>query len=85
MHGYIMKAFIKGRSRFGTPVHKLPATQSSHVDYYFDSRKVSDGQRPNDQGCYRCGKIGQSVKECPKDWPPRQGVPATAGFLVQRV
>ncbi|XP_077548317.1 terminal uridylyltransferase 4-like [Haemaphysalis longicornis] len=85
MYMYIMKAFIKGRSLFGTPMDKLPPIYSTRVDYFFDSRKLTDGQRPNDRGCHRCGKIGHRVKECPKDWPPRQNVPASAGFRLQRV
>ncbi|XP_077548251.1 terminal uridylyltransferase 4-like [Haemaphysalis longicornis] len=83
MYIYIMKAFIKGRSLFGTPIGNLPATYATNVDYFFDSRKLTDGQRPNDRGCHRCGKIGHRVKECPKDWPSRQGVPATAGTRSQ--
>ncbi|XP_077548824.1 terminal uridylyltransferase 4-like [Haemaphysalis longicornis] len=79
MYVYIMKAFIKGRSLFGTPTDKLPAIYATLVDYFFDPRKLTDGQRPNDRGCHRCGKIGHRVKECPQDWPPRQGVPTTAG------
>ncbi|XP_077548761.1 terminal uridylyltransferase 4-like [Haemaphysalis longicornis] len=67
MYVYIMKAFIKGRSLFGTPIDELPANHSTHVDHFFDSRKLTDGQRPNDRGCHRCGKIGHRVKECPKD------------------
>ncbi|KAH9362776.1 hypothetical protein HPB48_022165 [Haemaphysalis longicornis] len=53
MYVYIMKAFIKGRSLFGTPIDELPANHSTHVDHFFDSRKLTDGQRPNDRGCHR--------------------------------
>lgn len=66
MNTYIMKAFIKGRSLFGTPIRKLPAAYSTHMDYFFDSRQLTDGQPPNDRGCRRCGKIGHRVKECPR-------------------
>ncbi|KAH9362805.1 hypothetical protein HPB48_015232 [Haemaphysalis longicornis] len=83
MYIYIMKAFIKARFLFGTPIENLPATYATHVDYFFDSTKLTDGQRPNVRGCHRCGKIGHRVKECPKDWPSRQSVPATAGTRSQ--
>ncbi|KAH9376927.1 hypothetical protein HPB48_002758 [Haemaphysalis longicornis] len=61
MYIYIMKTFIKGMSLFGTPRDKLPATYYTDVDYFFDSRELTDGQRPNDRGC-------PPVRQ---DWPPR--------------
>lgn len=66
MNTYIMKAFIKGRSLFGTPIRKLPPAYGTHMEYFFDSRQLTDGQPPNDRGCRRCGKIGHRVKECPR-------------------
>ncbi|KAH9378161.1 hypothetical protein HPB48_011941 [Haemaphysalis longicornis] len=68
MHIYIMNGFIKERSLFRTPTDKLPASYSTHADYFFDSRQLTDGQRPSDR-----------VSVVQQDWPPRQGVPATAG------
>lgn len=66
MNTYIMKAFIKGRAHFGTPIRKLPAAYTTFLAYFFDHRQLVDGPPPNDRGCRVCGKIGHRMKECPK-------------------
>nr|XP_033477642.1 terminal uridylyltransferase 4 isoform X2 [Epinephelus lanceolatus] len=64
MTNFIMKAFINGRKLFGTPFYPVPG---SEVDYFFDSKVLTDGElAPNDRCCRICGKIGHYMKECPK-------------------
>ncbi|KAH9370608.1 hypothetical protein HPB48_010729 [Haemaphysalis longicornis] len=60
---HITKAFIKGRSLFGTPIDKLPATYYTQMDYFFDSRQLTDGWRSNHRGCHRCGKADHRFTE----------------------
>ncbi|XP_076069141.1 terminal uridylyltransferase 7-like isoform X2 [Oratosquilla oratoria] len=66
MNTFIMKAFIRGREIFGSPVHSVPQGYSSLVDYLFDAKLLTDGAPPNDRGCRYCGKIGHLQKDCPK-------------------
>ncbi|KAG7175187.1 Terminal uridylyltransferase 7-like [Homarus americanus] len=61
-----MKAFIRGREIFGTPVMATPPGYRNLVDYLFDSKQLTDGAPPNDRGCRFCGKIGHIQKDCPK-------------------
>ncbi|XP_037325742.2 terminal uridylyltransferase 4 isoform X2 [Pungitius pungitius] len=64
MTNFIMKAFINGRKLFGTPFCPLQGTE---VDYFFDSKVLTDGElAPNDRCCRICGKIGHYMKDCPK-------------------
>ncbi|XP_056893412.1 terminal uridylyltransferase 4 [Takifugu flavidus] len=64
MTNFIMKAFINGRKLFGTPFYPVPSTE---VDYFFDSKVLTDGElAPNDRCCRICGKIGHYMKDCPK-------------------
>uniref|UniRef100_A0AAV2KNI6 CCHC-type domain-containing protein n=1 Tax=Knipowitschia caucasica TaxID=637954 RepID=A0AAV2KNI6_KNICA len=64
MTNFIMKAFINGRKLFGTPF--FPPL-GSEVDYFFDSKVLTDGElAPNDRCCRICGKIGHYMKDCPK-------------------
>uniref|UniRef100_A0A671UX61 Terminal uridylyl transferase 4 n=1 Tax=Sparus aurata TaxID=8175 RepID=A0A671UX61_SPAAU len=64
MTNFIMKAFINGRKLFGTPFYPVPG---SEVDYFFDSKVLTDGElAPNDRCCRICGKIGHYMKDCPK-------------------
>uniref|UniRef100_A0A673AZE0 RNA uridylyltransferase n=1 Tax=Sphaeramia orbicularis TaxID=375764 RepID=A0A673AZE0_9TELE len=64
MTNFIMKAFINGRKLFGTPFYPVPGAE---VDYFFDSRVLTDGElAPNDRCCRICGKIGHYMKDCPK-------------------
>ncbi|KAJ0065020.1 hypothetical protein NL108_001007 [Boleophthalmus pectinirostris] len=64
MTNFIMKAFINGRKLFGTPFYPPPG---SEVDYFFDSKVLTDGElAPNDRCCRICGKIGHYMKDCPK-------------------
>ncbi|KAL3194915.1 hypothetical protein MRX96_045827 [Rhipicephalus microplus] len=65
MSTYIMKTLIKGRSHFGTPVRRLPATYGTFLAYFFDARNLVEGSPPNDRGCRICGKIGHRMKQCP--------------------
>ncbi|KAM5148779.1 terminal uridylyltransferase 4 isoform 2-T2 [Mantella aurantiaca] len=64
MTNFIMKAFINGRKRFGTPSYPLPGLEG---EYFFDSKVLTDGElAPNDRCCRVCGKIGHYMKDCPK-------------------
>lgn len=65
MNTYIMKAFIKGRALFGTPIRKFPPESSTAMEYFFDRQQLTDGDPPNDRGCRSCGKIGHRAKDCP--------------------
>ncbi|CAH2310847.1 terminal uridylyltransferase 4 isoform X2 [Pelobates cultripes] len=61
---FIMKAFINGRKRFGTPYYPHPGHED---EYFFDSKVLTDGEHaPNDRCCRVCGKIGHYMKDCPK-------------------
>merc|ERR1711962_29463 len=64
--GFIMKAFIRGREIFGTPIMKFPPGYRNLVDYLFDNKNLTDGAPPNDRGCRYCGKIGHIQRDCPK-------------------
>ncbi|KAK7072353.1 Terminal uridylyltransferase 4 [Halocaridina rubra] len=66
MNTFIMKAFIKGREVFGSPINFHPQNYKHLVDYLFDTRNLTDGAPPNDRGCRFCGKIGHIQKDCPK-------------------
>lgn len=65
MNTFIMKAFIRGREIFGSPI-SFPQGYRSLVDYLFDTKQLTDGAPPNDRGCRCCGKIGHIIKDCPK-------------------
>nr|XP_055045307.1 terminal uridylyltransferase 4 [Misgurnus anguillicaudatus] len=66
MTNFIMKAFINGRKRFGTPSF-YPGLGIESVEYFFDSQVLTDGElAPNDRCCRICGKIGHYMKDCPK-------------------
>uniref|UniRef100_A0A8C4NIG6 RNA uridylyltransferase n=1 Tax=Dicentrarchus labrax TaxID=13489 RepID=A0A8C4NIG6_DICLA len=59
MTNFIMKAFINGRTVFGTPVKAFPP-------YFFDPEVLTEGEvAPNDRCCRICGKIGHFMKDCP--------------------
>uniref|UniRef100_A0A7N6A8I3 CCHC-type domain-containing protein n=1 Tax=Anabas testudineus TaxID=64144 RepID=A0A7N6A8I3_ANATE len=59
MTNFIMKAFINGRTLFGTPVKVFPP-------YFFDPEVLTEGEvAPNDRCCRICGKIGHFMKDCP--------------------
>uniref|UniRef100_A0A8C7FSN0 Terminal uridylyl transferase 7 n=1 Tax=Oncorhynchus kisutch TaxID=8019 RepID=A0A8C7FSN0_ONCKI len=60
---FIMKAFINGRSVFGTSVK----------EFFFDPEVLTEGQlAPNDRCCRICGKIGHFMKDCPMRRKSRQ-------------
>ncbi|XP_045890712.1 terminal uridylyltransferase 7 [Micropterus dolomieu] len=66
MTNFIMKAFINGRTVFGTPVKAFPAVYPSHMEYFFDPEVLTEGEvAPNDRCCRICGKIGHFMKDCP--------------------
>ncbi|XP_041854762.1 terminal uridylyltransferase 4 isoform X2 [Melanotaenia boesemani] len=66
MTNFIMKAFINGRTVFGTPFKVLPPEYPSHMEYFFDPEVLTEGEvAPNDRCCRICGKIGHFMKDCP--------------------
>ncbi|XP_065804877.1 terminal uridylyltransferase 7 [Labrus bergylta] len=66
MTNFIMKAFINGRTVFGTPVRAFPPVYPSHMEYFFDPEVLTEGEvAPNDRCCRICGKIGHFMKDCP--------------------
>ncbi|CAJ1069149.1 terminal uridylyltransferase 7 isoform X2 [Xyrichtys novacula] len=66
MTNFIMKAFINGRTVFGTPVRTLPPVYPSQMEYFFDPEVLTEGEvAPNDRCCRICGKIGHFMKDCP--------------------
>uniref|UniRef100_A0A8C7X1U5 CCHC-type domain-containing protein n=1 Tax=Oryzias sinensis TaxID=183150 RepID=A0A8C7X1U5_9TELE len=65
MTNFIMKAFINGRTLFGTPFQVLPSIYPSHMEYFFDPEVLTEGQvAPNDRCCRICGKVGHFMKDC---------------------
>ncbi|KAF6739275.1 Terminal uridylyltransferase 7 [Oryzias melastigma] len=44
MTNFIMKAFINGRTVFGTPFQVLPSIYPSHMEYFFDPEVLTEGQ-----------------------------------------
>ncbi|TKS78379.1 Terminal uridylyltransferase 4 [Collichthys lucidus] len=63
---FIMKAFINGRTVFGTPVKAFPPLYPSQMEYFFDPEVLTEGEvAPNDRCCRICGKIGHFMKDCP--------------------
>uniref|UniRef100_T1JHR9 CCHC-type domain-containing protein n=1 Tax=Strigamia maritima TaxID=126957 RepID=T1JHR9_STRMM len=72
MNIYIMKALIRSRQLFGTPIprehYETNPMALHHV--LFNTNNLADGAPPNDRGCRSCGKIGHIVKHCPR----RRGV-----------
>uniref|UniRef100_A0A3B3C8V2 CCHC-type domain-containing protein n=1 Tax=Oryzias melastigma TaxID=30732 RepID=A0A3B3C8V2_ORYME len=65
MTNFIMKAFINGRTVFGTPFQVLPSIYPSHMEYFFDPEVLTEGQvAPNDRCCRICGKVGHFMKDC---------------------
>lgn len=66
MTNFIMKAFINGRTVFGTPVTAFPPEYPSQMEYFFDPEVLTEGEvAPNDRCCRICGKIGHFMKDCP--------------------
>ncbi|XP_042277287.1 terminal uridylyltransferase 7 isoform X3 [Thunnus maccoyii] len=66
MTNFIMKAFINGRTVFGTPVKVFRPEYPSHMEYFFDPEVLTEGEvAPNDRCCRICGKIGHFMKDCP--------------------
>uniref|UniRef100_A0A8K9X8S6 CCHC-type domain-containing protein n=1 Tax=Oncorhynchus mykiss TaxID=8022 RepID=A0A8K9X8S6_ONCMY len=66
MTNFIMKAFINGRSVFGTTVKAYPPEYTSPMEFFFDPEVLTEGQlAPNDRCCRICGKIGHFMKDCP--------------------
>lgn len=66
MTNFIMKAFINGRTVFGTPVRAFPPVYPTHMEYFFDPEVLTEGEvAPNDRCCRICGKIGHFMKDCP--------------------
>uniref|UniRef100_A0A8D0A2K8 Terminal uridylyl transferase 7 n=1 Tax=Sander lucioperca TaxID=283035 RepID=A0A8D0A2K8_SANLU len=66
MTNFIMKAFINGRTVFGTPVKAFPPVYPSQMEYFFDPEVLTEGEvAPNDRCCRICGKIGHFMKDCP--------------------
>ncbi|KAM9744192.1 terminal uridylyltransferase 7 isoform 1-T1 [Menidia menidia] len=66
MTNFIMKAFINGRTVFGTPLKVLPPVYPSYMEYFFDPEVLTEGEvAPNDRCCRICGKIGHFMKDCP--------------------
>ncbi|XP_029573951.1 terminal uridylyltransferase 7 isoform X2 [Salmo trutta] len=73
MTNFIMKAFINGRSVFGTPVKAYPPEYTSQMEFFFDPEVLTEGQlAPNDRCCRICGKIGHFMKDCPMRRKSRQ-------------
>ncbi|XP_077570666.1 terminal uridylyltransferase 7 isoform X1 [Stigmatopora nigra] len=63
---FIMKAFINGRTVFGTPVKAFPPEYPNQMEYFFDPQVLTEGEvAPNDRCCRTCGKIGHFMKDCP--------------------
>nr|XP_057927335.1 terminal uridylyltransferase 7 [Doryrhamphus excisus] len=66
MTNFIMKAFINGRTVFGTPLTVFPPEYTSQMEYFFDPEVLTEGEvAPNDRCCRICGKIGHFMKDCP--------------------
>uniref|UniRef100_A0A3B4UH26 CCHC-type domain-containing protein n=1 Tax=Seriola dumerili TaxID=41447 RepID=A0A3B4UH26_SERDU len=66
MTNFIMKAFINGRTVFGTPIKAFPPIYPSQMEYFFDPEVLTEGEvAPNDRCCRICGKIGHFMKDCP--------------------
>ncbi|XP_051923084.1 terminal uridylyltransferase 7 isoform X50 [Hippocampus zosterae] len=66
MTNFIMKAFINGRTVFGTPVTAFPPEYPRQMEYFFDPQVLTEGEvAPNDRCCRICGKIGHFMKDCP--------------------
>ncbi|XP_061906738.1 terminal uridylyltransferase 7 [Entelurus aequoreus] len=66
MTNFIMKAFINGRTVFGTPLTVFPPEYPSWMEYFFDPEILTEGEvAPNDRCCRICGKIGHFMKDCP--------------------
>uniref|UniRef100_A0A8D3DR36 CCHC-type domain-containing protein n=1 Tax=Scophthalmus maximus TaxID=52904 RepID=A0A8D3DR36_SCOMX len=66
MTNFIMKAFINGRTVFGTPIKTFPPMYPSQMEYFFDPEVLTEGEvAPNDRCCRICGKIGHFMKDCP--------------------
>uniref|UniRef100_A0A8C8EKA2 CCHC-type domain-containing protein n=1 Tax=Oncorhynchus tshawytscha TaxID=74940 RepID=A0A8C8EKA2_ONCTS len=73
MTNFIMKAFINGRSVFGTTVKAYPPEYTSPMEFFFDPEVLTEGQlAPNDRCCRICGKIGHFMKDCPMRRKSRQ-------------
>ncbi|XP_031685409.1 terminal uridylyltransferase 7 isoform X2 [Oncorhynchus kisutch] len=73
MTNFIMKAFINGRSVFGTSVKAYPPEYTSPMEFFFDPEVLTEGQlAPNDRCCRICGKIGHFMKDCPMRRKSRQ-------------
>ncbi|XP_077377728.1 terminal uridylyltransferase 7 [Festucalex cinctus] len=66
MTNFIMKAFINGRTVFGTPLKVFPPEYPCQMEYFFDPQVLTEGEvAPNDRCCRICGKIGHFMKDCP--------------------
>uniref|UniRef100_A0A8C4WWK0 Terminal uridylyl transferase 4 n=1 Tax=Eptatretus burgeri TaxID=7764 RepID=A0A8C4WWK0_EPTBU len=72
MTNFIRKAFVNGRSLFGSPMTGLIPHQTP-FQYFFNPETLTGGEgAPNDRCCRLCGKIGHFVKNCPRRRRPRR-------------
>lgn len=62
---FIKTCFCKGRNVFGNPPDMLPPYYKEWHDYFFDRKRLTEGNLPTGRGCRLCGKIGHKIKECP--------------------
>ncbi|GIX89870.1 terminal uridylyltransferase 4 [Caerostris darwini] len=65
MNTYILKAFMRARERFGTPVDSMKGYEEA---FFFNRNFLNSGvEPPHDRGCSNCGKIGHIAKNCTQE------------------
>ncbi|XP_015908091.2 terminal uridylyltransferase 4 isoform X1 [Parasteatoda tepidariorum] len=70
MNAYIMKTFIRGRERFGSPLihERMHTLYKQELTYFYNRNFLNSGREPpHDRGCGNCGKIGHKRKDCPQE------------------
>ncbi|GIY34563.1 terminal uridylyltransferase 7 [Caerostris extrusa] len=65
MNTYILKALMRARERFGTPVDSMKGYEEA---FFFNRNFLNSGvEPPHDRGCSNCGKIGHIAKNCTQE------------------